>query len=184
MSTHGCLPAHIRCRSSVQFRHSRITCRTVWGPYLHWHWSVSTLLMAWRYARKPILPVRICVMTELIALCVPICVGSVPFPGRTPILKSSLPCLAVSQAASHSSFIVWRMIGFVVAIRVLSDSGSDCGSGSTSAIMRQKIAGIDDMDSPDRVRVLGIIDQFRELGINEDISLPQVKTPRWALDVS
>jgi GTP cyclohydrolase I len=34
--------------------------------------------------------------------------------------------------------------------------------------------GVDDIDNPDRVKVLGIIDKFRELGVNEDISLPQV----------
>ena len=34
--------------------------------------------------------------------------------------------------------------------------------------------GVDDLDNADRRRVLGIIDQFRELGVNEDISLPQV----------
>lgn len=32
--------------------------------------------------------------------------------------------------------------------------------------------GIEGLDTPDRVRVLGIIDQFRDLGVNEDISLP------------
>ena len=69
MSMHGALPAHIRCRSSVQFRHSRRTCRTVCGPYPHSHWSVSALLMAWRYARSPILPTRIYVTTELTARC-------------------------------------------------------------------------------------------------------------------
>lgn len=34
---------------------------------------------------------------------------------------------------------------------------------------------LEDLDNDDRVRVLGIIDRFRELGINEDISLPQVR---------
>jgi hypothetical protein len=65
MSTHGRLPAHISCRSSSQSLRSRRTWRTVWGPYPHWHWSVSTLLIACRYALRPILPVRICVMAEL-----------------------------------------------------------------------------------------------------------------------
>lgn len=37
-------------------------------------------------------------------------------------------------------------------------------------------ASLEDLDNEDRVRVLGIIDRFRELGINEDISLPQVRT--------
>lgn len=32
---------------------------------------------------------------------------------------------------------------------------------------------LDSLDNDDRLRVLGIVDQFRELGINEDISLPQ-----------
>lgn len=34
-----------------------------------------------------------------------------------------------------------------------------------------------DLDNDDRVRILAIIDQFRELGINEDISLPQASIP-------
>ena len=72
-------------------------------------------------------------MTELIALCVPVCVVSTFFPGRTPSLKSSLPCLAVSQDSSHSSLIVRRMMDFVVAIRVRSDPGSACGPGSALA---------------------------------------------------
>ena len=83
ISTHGGLPAHIRDRSFAQFQHSWGICRTVWGPYPHWHLSVSVLL-AWRYARRLIFPVRICVMTELIALCVPMCVVSVCFPRWTP----------------------------------------------------------------------------------------------------
>lgn len=37
--------------------------------------------------------------------------------------------------------------------------------------------GVEDLDNADRSRVLGIIDRFRELGINEDISLPQVGQP-------
>ena len=35
---------------------------------------------------------------------------------------------------------------------------------------------VDELDNTDRRRVLGIIDKFRELGVNEDISLPQVST--------
>jgi hypothetical protein len=61
-------------------------------------------------------------------LCVPICVVSVFFPGRTPILTSSLPCLAASHDSSHSSLIVRRMLGFVVAIRIRRWSG--CRGGS------------------------------------------------------
>jgi len=133
MSTHGRLPAHILCLSSVQSLHSRRIWRTVCGPSPHWHWSVSALLMAWRYARRLILPVRICVITELIALCVPLCVVSDPFLGRTLSLKSSLPCLAFSQDTSYSSLIVCRMVDFVVAVKVRSDSGSGCGSGFVCA---------------------------------------------------
>jgi hypothetical protein len=45
-----------------------------------------------------------------------------------------------------------------------------------SVMTRQSLArtSLEDLDNDDRVRVLGIIDKFRELGINEDISLPQV----------
>ena len=35
---------------------------------------------------------------------------------------------------------------------------------------------VEDLDNEDRVRVLGIVDKLRELGVNEDISLPQVST--------
>ena len=35
-------------------------------------------------------------------------------------------------------------------------------------------SSVEELDSDDRVRLLGVIDQFRELGVNEDISLPQV----------
>lgn len=35
---------------------------------------------------------------------------------------------------------------------------------------------MEDLDTPDRIRVLRIIDQLRELGVSEDISLPQVNT--------
>lgn len=38
-------------------------------------------------------------------------------------------------------------------------------------------AGVDELDNTDRRRLLGIINQFRELGVNEDISLPQVRIP-------
>jgi hypothetical protein len=33
---------------------------------------------------------------------------------------------------------------------------------------------MEDLDTPDRIRVLRIIDQLRDLGVSEDISLPQV----------
>lgn len=39
------------------------------------------------------------------------------------------------------------------------------------------LSGANELDNDDRVRVLAIIDQFRELGVNEDISLPQVSIP-------
>ena len=37
-----------------------------------------------------------------------------------------------------------------------------------------ELPGVNDIDNEDRVKVLAIVDQFRELGVNEDISLPQV----------
>lgn len=42
---------------------------------------------------------------------------------------------------------------------------------------KAKLSGrsVEDLNSQDRVRVLGIIDKLRELGVNEDISLPQVR---------
>jgi len=39
------------------------------------------------------------------------------------------------------------------------------------------LSGANELDNDDRVRVLAIIDQLRELGVNEDISLPQVSSP-------
>lgn len=125
MSTYGRLPAYIRCRSSVQFLYSRRIWRTVCGPSLHWHLSVSALLIACRYARRLILLVRIYVMTELIALCVLVCVVSIPFPGRTPSLKSL--CFAFFQDISYLSLIVWRIVVLVVAIRICRESGSGGG---------------------------------------------------------
>jgi hypothetical protein len=38
--------------------------------------------------------------------------------------------LAFTQDSIHSSLIVLRMMDFIVAIRVRSDSGSGCGSGA------------------------------------------------------
>lgn len=37
-----------------------------------------------------------------------------------------------------------------------------------------ELSGANNMDNDDRVRVLAIIDHFRELGVSEDISLSQV----------
>lgn len=36
------------------------------------------------------------------------------------------------------------------------------------------LAGTDELDSPLRTKYLGVIDRMRELGINNEISLPQV----------
>ena len=33
---------------------------------------------------------------------------------------------------------------------------------------------MEDLDTPDRIRLLRIIDHLRDLGVSEDISLPQV----------
>jgi hypothetical protein len=41
--------------------------------------------------------------------------------------------------------------------------------------------GFDELENADRLRVLGIIDQFRTLGISEDISLPQVSIDESAM---
>jgi hypothetical protein len=44
--------------------------------------------------------------------------------------------------------------------------------------MRKKTAlglgAVDDFDTEKRVRILGIIDKLRELGVSENVSLPQV----------
>jgi hypothetical protein len=38
------------------------------------------------------------------------------------------------------------------------------------------LAEIADLDNEKRVRILGIIDKIRELGVSENVSLPQVCT--------
>jgi hypothetical protein len=110
-SSAGFLPAHICCLSSVQFRHSRSMCCTVWHPRLHWHLSVSALSMVWRYARKPILPVRICVMTEPIALCAPRCILRALLPVFTLSLYSCLPCFATSHDVPVNPMVEWLPTG-------------------------------------------------------------------------
>jgi hypothetical protein len=37
------------------------------------------------------------------------------------------------------------------------------------------LAAVDGLDNEKRVRILGIIDQIRELGVSENVSLPQVR---------
>jgi hypothetical protein len=38
-----------------------------------------------------------------------------------------------------------------------------------------ELAAVDGLDTEERVRVLEIIDKIRELGVSEDVSLPQVR---------
>ena len=57
----------------------------------------------------------------------------VPFPGRTPSLKRSRPCFADSQFCSHSAFMAWRIVDFVVVISVRRAPGSWGGSCSGCA---------------------------------------------------
>jgi hypothetical protein len=38
------------------------------------------------------------------------------------------------------------------------------------------LADVADLDNEKRVRILGIIDRIRELGVSENVSLPQVCT--------
>ena len=49
--------------------------------------------------------------------------------------------------------------------------------GSETTMTRVMLApnAVEDIDNEDRVKLLSIIDQFRELGVNEDVSLPQVR---------
>lgn len=91
--------------------------------------TVSALLILWRYAPKLILPLHIYNITELIALYSPLYRSSVAFPGLTLSLKSSLLCLAVSYKAAYSARMVLRMIDFVGAMRIHRESGSGA-SGS------------------------------------------------------
>ena len=38
----------------------------------------------------------------------------------------------------------------------------------------ERLSGLDGLDNPGRTKLLAIIDKFRELGVSEDLSLPQV----------
>lgn len=49
-------------------------------------------------------------------------------------------------------------------------------------LLRLSISGVNELDNDNRVRILGIIDKFRELGINEDISLPQVSKRIYSIE--
>jgi hypothetical protein len=37
------------------------------------------------------------------------------------------------------------------------------------------LTAVDDLNNEKRVRILGIIDKLRELGVSENVSLPQVR---------
>jgi hypothetical protein len=41
------------------------------------------------------------------------------------------------------------------------------------------LTGADGLDNEKRIRLLGIIDRLRELGISENVSLPQVSEAHW-----
>jgi hypothetical protein len=41
---------------------------------------------------------------------------------------------------------------------------------------RLHLAAVGDLDNEKRLRILGIIDKLRELGVGENVSLPQVRT--------
>ena len=70
MATNGGLPARICCHSCIQFLHaSRMCCTIVARIRCRICRYLSVLLMAWGYARMPILPVRICMITKLTARC-------------------------------------------------------------------------------------------------------------------
>lgn len=43
-----------------------------------------------------------------------------------------------------------------------------------TATKSSQLAGIGDLDNERRLHILGVIDSLRELGVNEDVSLPQV----------
>jgi hypothetical protein len=47
-----------------------------------------------------------------------------------------------------------------------------------------RLSGLDGLDNPERIKLLAIIDKFRELGVSEDLSLPQVcHMPRRMLGI-
>jgi hypothetical protein len=66
----------------------------------------------------------------------------VSFPGRTPSLKSSLPCLAFPHDSFHSCIIVLRMVVFVVAVRVRSTSNPVRVPGSVEGFRLLRAASL------------------------------------------
>lgn len=49
---------------------------------------------------------------------------------------------------------------------------------------RLELGAVSDLDSERRLRILGIIDKLRELGVGENVSLPQVHTSQFQIGLS
>lgn len=47
--------------------------------------------------------------------------------------------------------------------------------GKRIKLRKSSMLPVDSFDSDSRLRVLGVIDRLRELGVSEDVSLPQVR---------
>ena len=44
------------------------------------------------------------------------------------------------------------------------------------------LAGVQSLDNEKRIRILGIIDKLRELGVSENVSLPQVRAESFPVN--
>lgn len=64
---------------------------------------------------------------------------------------------------------------------IKQDAENRLGANKTTTTPLE-LSGVNELDNDNRVRILGIIDKFRELGINEDISLPQVSKRIYSIE--
>jgi hypothetical protein len=70
----------------------------------------------------------------------------------------------------------YKAVGFVVLSSNLDKLFEITTSMGKKPIKKDSmLSGIDNLDNDSRVRVLGIIDKLRELGVSETVSLPQVR---------
>jgi hypothetical protein len=69
----------------------------------------------------------------------------------------------------------YKAVGFVVLSSNLDKLFEITTSMGKKPIKKDSmLSGIDNLDNDSRVRVLGIIDKLRELGVSETVSLPQL----------
>jgi hypothetical protein len=59
----------------------------------------------------------------------------------------------------------------------LSSTSTHFCSDVMAKLKGLELSSVGDLDNEQRLRILGIIDKLRELGVGENVSLPQVGTP-------